>query len=155
MDFRIAHTFTASLARLDGVEQKAVKTTAFDLRLKPSNPGLRFHRLDRARDPSFWSVRASDDILLTNSYKFVMVGHPERHGLSVYNTKPAASPFDYRGKSADSLAGKGPRFLSWSRDLYRKPPENLHLRAAEFLAAKDCQSAGVGEDAERRNGVVL
>ena len=30
MEFRIADTFTDSLARLSGDEQKAVKTTAFD-----------------------------------------------------------------------------------------------------------------------------
>lgn len=35
MNFRIADTFTDSLARLTGVEQKAVKTTAFDLQLNP------------------------------------------------------------------------------------------------------------------------
>ena len=35
MDFRIADTFTDSLARLTGDEQKAVKTTAFDLQLNP------------------------------------------------------------------------------------------------------------------------
>ena len=35
MEFRIADTFTDSLAKLTGDEQKAVKTTAFD---KP-NPG--------------------------------------------------------------------------------------------------------------------
>jgi hypothetical protein len=64
MDFRIADTFTASLARLNGAEQKAVKTTAFDLQLNLSNPGLRFHRLDRPRDPNFWSVRVNDDIRL-------------------------------------------------------------------------------------------
>ena len=33
MDFRIADTFTDSLARLTGDEQKVVKTTAFDLQL--------------------------------------------------------------------------------------------------------------------------
>jgi hypothetical protein len=64
MEFRIADTFTASLARLNGAEQKAVKTTAFDLQIDPSAPGMRFHRLDRARDPNFWSVRVSDDIRL-------------------------------------------------------------------------------------------
>src|SRR5712691_6413699 len=64
MEFRIADTFTASLARLTGAEQKAVKTTAFDLQLDPSSPGLRFHKLDRARDPNFWSVRVNDDIRL-------------------------------------------------------------------------------------------
>jgi hypothetical protein len=33
MQFRIADTFTDSLARLTGDEQKAVKTTAFDVQL--------------------------------------------------------------------------------------------------------------------------
>jgi len=35
MQFRIADTFTASLAKLTGQEQKAVKTTAFDLQMNP------------------------------------------------------------------------------------------------------------------------
>ena len=37
MKFRIADTFTDSLARLTGDEQKAVKTTSFDLQM---NSGL-------------------------------------------------------------------------------------------------------------------
>ncbi len=61
-EFRIADTFTASLARLSGQEQKAVKIAAFDLQAQPSGAGSSFHRLDRAKDKSFWSVRASDDI---------------------------------------------------------------------------------------------
>ena len=64
MDFRIADTFTGSLARLTGDEQKAVKTTAFDLQLSPANPGMSFHRLNKAKDKDFWSVRVSDDIRL-------------------------------------------------------------------------------------------
>ena len=62
MNFRIADTFTDSLAKLTGNEQKAVKTTAFDLQLNPARPGLRMHRLDGARDPNFWSIRVSRDI---------------------------------------------------------------------------------------------
>ena len=62
--FRIADTFTDSLARLNGEEQKAVKTTAFDLQINPANPGLRFHKLDAVKDKRFWSVRASSDIRL-------------------------------------------------------------------------------------------
>ena len=61
-EFLIADTFTASLARLSGAEQKAVKTTAFDLQLNAAAPGLRLHRLERPRDPNFWSVRANEDI---------------------------------------------------------------------------------------------
>src|SRR5690348_1495914 len=62
MDFRIADTFTDSLARLTGEEQKAVKTTAFDLQLNPANPGMSFHKLDKSRDKNFWSVRVNRDI---------------------------------------------------------------------------------------------
>ena len=64
MEFRIADTFTDSLARLTGEEQKAVKTTAFDLQLNPASPGLSFHRLDKAKDKNFWSVRVGSDIRL-------------------------------------------------------------------------------------------
>ncbi|WP_316174117.1 MULTISPECIES: 3'-5' exonuclease [unclassified Bradyrhizobium] len=63
-EFRISDTFTDSLARLTGEEQKAVKTTAFDLQLNPANPGMSFHKLDKARDKNFWSVRVNSDIRL-------------------------------------------------------------------------------------------
>ena len=64
MEFRIADTFTASLARLSGEEQKAVKTTAFDLQINPNSPGMSFHKLDKARDKKFWSLRVTRDIRL-------------------------------------------------------------------------------------------
>ena len=50
---------TDSLARLSGDEQKAAKTTAFDLQLNPASPGLSFHKLDQAKDKNFWSVRVT------------------------------------------------------------------------------------------------
>ncbi len=62
MNFRIADTFTDSLARLTGEEQKAVKTTAFDLQVNAASSGMSFHKLDRARDKNFWSVRVSGDV---------------------------------------------------------------------------------------------
>ncbi|MCH9033910.1 MAG: UvrD-helicase domain-containing protein [Planctomycetes bacterium] len=64
MEFRIADTFTDSLGKLTGEEQKAAKTTAFDLQMNPASPGMRFHKLDRAKDKNFWSVRVSGDIRL-------------------------------------------------------------------------------------------
>ena len=64
MTFLIADTFTDSLARLSGDEQKAAKTTAFDLQMDPSARGLSFHRLDKAKDKRFWSVRVNSDIRL-------------------------------------------------------------------------------------------
>jgi mRNA-degrading endonuclease RelE of RelBE toxin-antitoxin system len=64
MDFRISDTFTASLAKLAGDEQKLVKTTAFDLQMDPVNPGMQLHKLDRAKDKRFWSVRVGRDLRL-------------------------------------------------------------------------------------------
>ena len=64
MDFRIADTFTDSLARLTPDEQKAVKNTAFDLQVNPASPGMNFHRLEKPRDKNFFSVRINDDVRL-------------------------------------------------------------------------------------------
>jgi mRNA-degrading endonuclease RelE of RelBE toxin-antitoxin system len=64
MEFRIADTFTDSLAKLTGDEQKAVKTAAFDLQMNPAHPGLQFHKLEKAKDPRFWSLRVSLDVRL-------------------------------------------------------------------------------------------
>ena len=64
MEFRIADTFTDSLAKLTGDEQKAVKTTAFDLQMNPVNSGMQLHKLDQAKDKNFWSVRVNKDLRL-------------------------------------------------------------------------------------------
>ncbi|MBW1790143.1 MAG: ATP-dependent helicase, partial [Deltaproteobacteria bacterium] len=64
MEFRIADTFTDSLAKLNNKEQKAVKTTSFDLQMNPANPGLHFHKVDKAKDPRFRSIRVNLDIRL-------------------------------------------------------------------------------------------
>ena len=64
MQFRIADTFTDSLAKLTGEEQKAVKTTAFDLQMDPARPGLKLHQVEGAKDKGFWSARVSRDIRL-------------------------------------------------------------------------------------------
>src|ERR1700692_1367394 len=81
MDFRIADTFTDGLARLNGEEQKAVKTTAFDLQLNPASPGLSFHKLDKAKDKNFWSVRVSLDIR-------IIVNRSSESLLLCYAAKP-------------------------------------------------------------------
>ena len=52
MHFRIADTYQTSLTKLTNQEQKAVKITVFDLQADPSSPGLKFHKLDRAK-PKF------------------------------------------------------------------------------------------------------
>ena len=82
-EFRIADTFTDSLARLTGDEQKAVKTTAFDLQVNAAQPGLSLHKLDKAKDKNFWSVRVSSDIRLIvhksdTSLLLCFVGHHDK-----------------------------------------------------------------------------
>jgi superfamily I DNA/RNA helicase/mRNA-degrading endonuclease RelE of RelBE toxin-antitoxin system len=81
VEFRIADTFTDSLARLTGDEQKAVKTTAFDLQLNPANPGMSFHKLDKVRDKNFWSVRVNGDIRLIvhRSEKSLLLCYVDHH----------------------------------------------------------------------------
>ena len=108
MDFRIADTFTDSLARLTGDEQKAVKSTAFDLQLNPASPGMSFHKLDRAKDPRFWSVRVGTDLRLmvhksSTSLLLCYVDHhdkayawAERRKLEVHPTTGAAQFVEVR-----------------------------------------------------------
>jgi len=83
MIFRIADTFTRSLAGLNGEDQKLVKTTAFDLQMNPVNPGHQFHKLDKAKDKNFWSVRVSRDIRMIvhrneNNLLLCYVDHHDR-----------------------------------------------------------------------------
>ena len=108
MQFLISDTFTDSLARLTGEEQKAVKTTAFDLQMDQSRPSLSFHRLDRARDKHFWSVRVSGDLRLIvhrtdGSLMLCYVGHhdcayewAERRKLETHPTTGAAQLVEIR-----------------------------------------------------------
>ncbi len=76
--FLISSSFTDSLARLAGDEQKQVKLTAVDLQLDPSAPGLQLHRLESNKE--FWSVRVSRDIRIIihqseSSFLLCYAGH--------------------------------------------------------------------------------
>jgi hypothetical protein len=62
--FLIADTFTASFNRLSGVDQKAVKASVFDLQMDRTGNGLQLHRIDKSKDPNFWSARVNRDIRL-------------------------------------------------------------------------------------------
>tara|TARA_R110002124_G_scaffold264928_1_gene431651 strand:- start:324 stop:2336 length:2013 start_codon:yes stop_codon:yes gene_type:complete len=62
MTVLIASSFTKSLERLTGQEQSQVKITAFDIQQNPEGNGLSLHRIDRCRDPGFWSARVTRDI---------------------------------------------------------------------------------------------
>ncbi|MCW5320634.1 DNA helicase [Verminephrobacter aporrectodeae subsp. tuberculatae] len=119
MNFRIADTFTASLARLTGEEQKAAKTTAFDLQMNPANPGMSFHKLDKARDKNFWSVRVSSDIRLivhksADSLLLCYVDHhdkayqwAERRRLETHPTTGAAQWVEMRERVDEIVVRRG------------------------------------------------
>ena len=108
MQFRISDTFTDSLAKLTGDEQKAVKTAAFDLQMNPAHPGLKLHLVDRAKDKDFWSARVSRDIRLivhrtASSFLLCYVDHhdaayqwAERRRLERHPTTGAAQLVEIR-----------------------------------------------------------
>ncbi|MDE2201078.1 MAG: ATP-dependent helicase [Rhodospirillales bacterium] len=80
MEFRIADTFTASLGRLAAAEQRAAKTTVYDIQVDPSAHGLRLHRVDQSKDANFWTARVNDDIRIVlhrtqTSVLLCYVGH--------------------------------------------------------------------------------
>jgi hypothetical protein len=80
VNFLIADTFTASFNRLSGLDQKAVKASVFDLQMDPAGNGLQLHRIDKSKDPNFWSARVNRDIRLIvhktgDSLLVAYVGH--------------------------------------------------------------------------------
>ncbi len=80
MNFVLADSFTDSLGRLPAEIQKAVKLTAYDLQADHSHPSLQFHKLDKAKDKRFWSVRVNSDVRIIvhrsdNSFLICYVDH--------------------------------------------------------------------------------
>ncbi len=81
MNFLIADTFTASFNRLAGQDQKAVKASVFDLQMDPTGNGLQLHRIDKSKDPNFWSARVSRDVRLIvhKSDDSLLVAYVDHH----------------------------------------------------------------------------
>jgi hypothetical protein len=139
VDFRIADTFTDSLSRLNGDEQKAVKTTAFDLQLNPAHPSLQFHRLDKPRDPRFWSIRVNLDIRMIvhrteSSLLLCYVGHhdqayawAERRKLETHPKTGAAQLVEIRETVQEIIV---PRYVEVAKV---KPALFAHVSESELL----------------------
>jgi len=146
VNFRIADTFTASLARLTGEEQKAVKTTAFDLQMNPANPGMSFHKLDKARDKNFWSVRVSGDIRMIvhrtiDSLLLCYVNHhddayrwAERRRLETHPTTGAAQWVEVRER-VDEVVVHRERPANRGVQVVAPPKKQLfaHMTDADLL----------------------
>ena len=58
----LATSFTKALRKLTEDERKQAKITALDVQTDPDAPGLSLHRINRARDPNFWSARVNRDL---------------------------------------------------------------------------------------------
>src|SRR5579863_9520711 len=131
MEFRIADTFTDSLAKLTGDEQKSVKTAAFDLQLNPAHPSLQFHKLDKPKDRRFWSIRVSSDVRLIvhrteSSLLLCYVGHhdnafqwAERRKLETHPKTGAAQFVEVRETVQEITI---PRYVEVAQAVPPKPP---------------------------------
>ena len=153
MDFRIADTFTDSLARLTPDEQKAVKNTAFDLQINPASPGMNFHRLEKPRDKNFFSVRINDDVRLilhrtTASLLLCYVDHhdkayrwAERRKLETHPKTGAAQFVEIRERIEEVVV---PRYV----EVGVSQPVPEHAKRALFanITDDDLLSYGVPPD---------
>lgn len=131
MEFLIADTFTDSLARLTGAEQTAAKTTAFDLQVNTTNPGLQFHRIEKSKDANFWSVRASGDLRVVvhktgTSLMLCYAGHhddaykwAERRKLETHPKTGAAQLVEVRELVKEITI---PKFVETEAPAASKPP---------------------------------
>jgi superfamily I DNA/RNA helicase len=147
MDFLIADTFTDSLAKLSGEEQKAAKTAAFDLQLNPASlrsasAGLSFHKLDRAKDKNFWSARVSSDLRIivhrtANRLVLCYVAHhdlayrwAEQRKLETHPKTGAAQFVEIREQVQEILI---PKYIEVERPAPPKPRLFKHLADEALL----------------------
>ena len=142
MQFRIADTFTASLGRLTNDQQKAAKTTVFDLQVNPAQPGHSLHRIASARDANFWSARVSQDIRIVvhrtdEGVTLCYVGHhddayrwAERRKLETHPTTGAAQLVELREVIQEIAV---PVFVEAERAAPPKPPLFPHLPDDQLL----------------------
>ena len=160
MQFRIADTFTDSLAKLTGDEQKAVKTAAFDLQMDPARPGLKLHQVEGAKDKGFWSARVSRDIRLivhrtASSFLLCYVDHhdaayqwAERRRLERHPTTGAAQLVEIRETVREIPV---PRYVEVDVPAAARPVASgrpAPPREAVFGGASDDYLLGYGVPAE-------
>ena len=143
MQFRIADTFTASLARLPNEQQKAVKTTAFDLQTNPAHPGLSLHRLYNSRDSNFWSARVTRDYRIIvhrveDGLTLCYVGHhddayqwAERRKLETHPATGAAQLVELREVIHEVPV---PVYVETEQSARAKPPLFTHIPNEQLLA---------------------
>ncbi|MDE3175158.1 MAG: UvrD-helicase domain-containing protein [Pseudomonadota bacterium] len=151
MNFLIAATFTDALAKLSAPEQKAAKTSAFDLQTNPQHPGLQMHRIDKSRDPNFWSARVGADLRLIvhkagDSVALVYVDHhdaayrwAERRRIEAHPTTGAIQIVEVRERVVEIAAPA-------QGELFAPPAQPAPRRLFAALDRAALLSVGVPED---------
>ena len=81
MTLRYADSFMAALRRLTRDEQAAVMMTTVQIHESPDHPSLQLHRVDRSKDPNFWTARVSRDIriVLHKHGAETLLAHVDHH----------------------------------------------------------------------------
>lgn len=151
----LADSFTASLAKLANDEQKQVKLTAFDLQTNPDQPGLQFHRIDKSKDPNFWSVRVNRDVRIIvhktgASLMLAYVDHhddaykwAERRRIETHPATGAIQIVEVRERVEETTSASAPAQTEMTFD---EPPPAAAPPIFERLAADQILSVGVPED---------
>lgn len=151
----LADSFTASLARLANDEQKQAQLTAFTLMTEPDRPGLQFHRIDKSKDPNFWSVRVSRDIRIIvhktgASLMLAYVGHhddayrwAERRRIERHPRTGAIQIVEVRERIEETAVATTPAQAEMD---FETPPETAAPLLFENLEPDQILSVGVPED---------
>lgn len=162
MEFRISDTFTTALGRLTRDEQKAVKSSVYDLQTNTSGLGLQLHRIDASKDPNFWSARVNRDIRIIvhktegsfllayvdhhdDAYKWAerrrIEAHPKTGALQIVEVRERVEEIAARPKQAELAFGDGVAMLPLGpRQAVNKPKPFAGLSAEQLL------SVGIPED---------
>ncbi|PBC01448.1 3'-5' exonuclease [Mesorhizobium sp. WSM3860] len=152
----LADSFTSSLAKLANDEQKQAKLTAFDLQANPDQPGLQFHRIDKSKDPNFWSVRVNRDLRIIvhktgGSLMLVYVDHhddaykwAERRRIESHPKTGAIQIVEVR-ELVEEIASTPPGPAQATLPLEAPSPVPTPLLFAD-LSSDDLLSVGVPED---------
>ena len=148
MEFRIADTFTDSLARLTGEEQKVVKTTAFDLQMNPENPGMKLHKLDKAKDKNFRSVRVSDELR-------IIVHKTDRSLLLCYTDHHDPAYRWAERRKLETHPKTGAAQLVEVRETVQEIIIPAYVKAEQPVPPKPCLFADVSDDELLSYGVPL
>ena len=146
MEFLISDTFTDSLARLSGEEQKAVKTTAFDLQMNPASPGMSFHKLDGTKGKNFWSIRVNKDIRI--------IVHRNESSILLCYVNHHDKAYDWAQRRKIEIHPKtGAAQLVEIRETVQEIIVPIYVQSEQFAPEKPRLFAEVSEDELLRYGV--